>query len=107
MQHLIQAVDQAKKDLLEFNRELQVKHRPSPEGFATKVREVRRLGDFLARAGRSPEERLSLEFNVNERTLLASCLKHLQVNIENELRRHALQGTSGASSRRRGTRSTS
>lgn len=86
LQVLIRAADQARKDLMEFNRSLQERHQSSPEGFASKVREVRRIHDFLGRAGRSPEDRLSLDFALKERILIGSCLHHLKAQIDIDIR---------------------
>lgn len=86
LQILIRAADQARKDLMEFNRSLQERHESSPQGFASKVREVRRIHDFLGRAGRSPEDRLSLDFALKERILIGSCLHHLKAQVDIDIR---------------------
>ncbi len=86
LQILIRSADQARKDLMDFNRSLQEKHLPSPDGFAGKVREVRKIHDFLGRAGRSPEDRLSLDFALKERILLGSCLHHLKAQVDIDIR---------------------
>jgi hypothetical protein len=86
LQILIRSADQTRKDLMGFNLGLQEKGLPSPEGFAGKVRDVRKIHDFLGRAGRGNEDTFSLDFAFKERILLGSCLHHLKAQVDADLR---------------------